>query len=156
MHHMILRVRRNFFEITTKPNTGHPSELPMGRQGPAPAFELHRRGSCGCGEAADPELPRSPPWTAPRRCGGQAHTPDPPRRRSGCRSSTLRRIRSESVRKEERTERERRVSELGFRTDEADGFFVGHPWGRWWAGPVRRTRPGVPGYLISALHLGWI
>ena len=69
--------------------------------------------------------PYSPPWTAPRRCGGQAHTPDPPRRQSGCRSSTLRRIRSESVRGEERTERERRVSELGFQTDEADGFLCG-------------------------------
>ena len=67
--------------------------------------------------------PRSPPWPAPRRCGGQAHSLNLARSWSGCRTSTLRQIRSELVRGEERTERERRVSDLGLRSDESDGFF---------------------------------
>ena len=125
---------------------GRLSELPMGREGPASAFEMHRGEAATAARLQIRSCPRSPPWTAPRRCGGQAHTPDPPRRRSGCRSSTLRRIRSESVRGEERTERERRVSELGFRARSRMGFFVGQPWD-WWAGTISFDMADAP-YLL--------
>ena len=37
--------------------TGRLSELPPAQEEPTPVSELRRQGNCGCGEAADPELP---------------------------------------------------------------------------------------------------